>query len=101
MFQAEPGQLLGYIVKPYLFAAHVLDIHHILRVGMQINLSSLTERKKGLQGATNPQQLSHARGLQTFLRTEELMGSGLPKHLLVGHSQKYTTRAPSLASQAM
>ncbi len=34
MFQAEPEQLLGYIVQPKLFAAPLMDVHHIMRVGL-------------------------------------------------------------------
>ena len=101
IFQAKQEQLLGYIVKPNLFVAPVLDIHHILRVGLQINLRSLTKRKKSLQGATNSQQFPHGRGLQTFLRGEELKGYGLPRHLLLDTPKSTQPQAPSLASEAM
>ena len=48
MFQAKPKELLGYLVKPNLLVAPVLDIYHILRVGLQIYLRPLAEREEGL-----------------------------------------------------
>ena len=48
MFQAEPEQLLGNFIQPNLPTALLVNKHHILRVGLQVNFSSLVEGKKSL-----------------------------------------------------
>ncbi len=84
MFQAKTEQLLGHNIQPIFVAGAVMNKNHILRVGLQIYFSPSAEGKEGLQGAVNTHHLYHGGGPQSFFLTEELMGSHLSRHLLIG-----------------
>jgi hypothetical protein len=91
VLHTKPKQPLGNGVKPNLPDASLLYKNHVLGVCLNVYLSSPAEREEGLQRTLHSQQLPRGGGLPLLLRSEELVGPRLTRHLLVGNTQKHTS----------